>query len=81
MYIYLGDETLVNTRDIIAILDKESTAFSTDMDNFHHHQPETSFHQKKDSVKSVIVTSERIYYSPLATGTLKKRTKIAAQEF
>ncbi|MBB6445406.1 extracellular matrix regulator RemB [Bacillus benzoevorans] len=82
MYIYLGDETLVDTKDIIAIIDKESIQSSTNMDKFHHHQAEASFHQKQESIKSIIVTTERIYYSPLATSTLKKRTqKLSVQEF
>jgi hypothetical protein len=82
LYIYLGDETLVNAKDIIAIIDKESIASSTNMSKFHDHQAEASFHQKQESIKSIIVTTDTIYYSPLATSTLKKRTqKLSVQEF
>lgn len=75
MYLYLGDDILVKTQDIIAIIDKESTESSTIMENFHHHQTETSFHERQEFAKSIIVTTERIYYSPLVTSTLKKRTQ------
>jgi len=83
LYIYLGDETLVNTKDIVAIIDKVSFQSSSEnMETFHHHQAKAAFHQKQESIKSIIVTTERIYYSPLASSTLKKRTqKLSVQEF
>ncbi len=75
MYLYLGDDILVKTRDIIAIIDKKSIKSSTIMENFHHHRTDTSFYERQELAKSIIVTTEQIYYSPLATSTLKKRTQ------
>ena len=43
MYLYIGDDILVKTRDIIAIIDKESTESSTIMEKFHNNRKKPHF--------------------------------------
>ena len=76
MYIHLGDKTLIKTTDVVAIIDKESCTSSTNMDEFFRQFKESPASLKKKSFKSIIVTNDHIYFSPLASGTLKKRTKM-----
>ncbi|MCM3664439.1 DUF370 domain-containing protein [Mesobacillus subterraneus] len=82
MYLHVGEEVLVRTRDIIAILDVDSTSTSPFMEEFIAHQEQQVVHLAKGTVKSIVVTGNHIYYSPLASGTLKKRSqKLSVQEF
>ncbi|WP_394237935.1 extracellular matrix regulator RemB [Niallia oryzisoli] len=75
MYIHFGEETVIKTEDIIAIIDKKSFTSSTNMDEFLQQYNNQSEHIAKGSYKSVIVTAEQIYFSPLASSTLKRRSQ------
>lgn len=80
MYIHLGQETVVNEKDIIGIFDLESTTISKKTRDFLEKA------EKKKQVttvsyelpKSFIVCDEnktqRIYISQISSGTLLKRT-------
>lgn len=82
MYLHVGEEVLVRTKDIIAILDIDSTSTSPFMEEFIARQEQQVVHLAKGTVKSIVVTGNHIYYSPLASGTLKKRSqKLSVQEF
>ncbi|RSD22279.1 extracellular matrix regulator RemB [Mesobacillus subterraneus] len=82
MYLHVGEEVLVRTKDIIAILDIESSSASPFMEEFITRQDKEIIHLAKGTVKSIVVTGNHIYYSPLASGTLKKRSqKLSVQEF
>ncbi|WP_102264759.1 extracellular matrix regulator RemB [Mesobacillus jeotgali] len=82
MYLHVGEEVLVRTKDIIAILDIESASSSPFMEEFITRQDQQIVHLAKGTVKSIVVTGNHIYYSPLASGTLKKRSqKLSVPEF
>jgi extracellular matrix regulatory protein B len=82
MYLHVGEEVLVRTRDIIAILEIDSANSSPYMEEFMTRQNQQVVHLAKGAVKSIVVTGNHIYYSPLASGTLKKRSqKLSVQEF
>ncbi|EIJ80141.1 regulator of the extracellular matrix, regulation of biofilm formation [Bacillus methanolicus PB1] len=82
MYLHIGEDILVRTKDIIAILDKESVKSSPFVQEFIEEQIERVIDLSKGSFKSVVITYENIYYSPLASGTLKKKSKVLSiQEY
>lgn len=82
MYLHIGEDTLVRTSEIIAILDKESTGFSEVLEEFLTRQNLDVVHLSKKQYKSIVITTDQVYYSPLAAGTLKKRSqKLSVQEF
>jgi extracellular matrix regulatory protein B len=82
MYLHIGEDTLVRTSEIIAILDKESASYSTILEEFLSYREQETVNLSKKEYKSIVVTTDQIYYSPLAAGTLKKRThKLTVQEF
>jgi hypothetical protein len=75
MYIHLGGEKIIRTSQVVAIFDitiEQSSKLSRQF---------MSQAQKNRSVetigeeepKSIVVTQERVYYSPISTSTLKKR--------
>lgn len=82
MYIHIGEDHNIRAKDIIAILDKESAHSSEMMKEFFNHHQGKIVNLAKKTFKSVVVTSDNIYLSPIASGTLKKRSgQLNIQEF
>ncbi|WP_110928034.1 extracellular matrix regulator RemB [Bacillus massiliglaciei] len=75
MYLHIGDDILVNTKEIIAILDKKLLLSSPIMDEYLQKKGDFISSLTKKSVKSIVVTEKQIYYSPFATATLNKRSQ------
>ena len=79
MYVHLGEDTAVDTRDIVAIIDLDNSATSKSTRNF------LAAEQKKGSVinvteelpKSAVICDvkgdKKVYISQLASATLHKR--------
>lgn len=74
MYLHIGEDILVKTNDIIAILDKKMLQSSPIIDEFLEKKVDEISHLTKNSVKSIVVTDKQVYYSPLASVTLKRRS-------
>jgi extracellular matrix regulatory protein B len=74
MYIHIGEDVLVRTKDIIVILDKNSVNSSSNIQEFLQHNKLNTENLSKSSFKSIVVTSDKIFLSPLASTTLKKRS-------
>jgi len=75
MYLHVGEDVSIRTKDIIAIIDKESMNSSPFMDIFIQNQQEQVFNLAKGPYKSVVITLDKIYFSPFSSGTLKKRSQ------
>ncbi|CAH0344882.1 MULTISPECIES: extracellular matrix regulator RemB [unclassified Bacillus (in: firmicutes)] len=74
MYLHIGEDILVKTNEVIAILDKQLLQSSPLILEFLKEKEEVTLNLSKGSIKSIVVTDEHIYYSPLSSGTLKKRS-------
>jgi regulator of extracellular matrix RemA (YlzA/DUF370 family) len=74
MYIHIGEDTNVRAKDVISILDKESAINSPLVEEFIDHHKGKVINLSKNPFKSVIITYNNIYLSPIASGTLKKRS-------
>jgi len=74
MYIHIGEDLNIRAEDIISILDKESANHSTLIEEFLNRQSERVINLSKNPYKSVIITNDKVYLSPIASGTLKKRS-------
>ena len=82
MFVHIGEETLIRAGDIIAIIDRESAAASSVLAEFLSRREEEIINLSKSQYKSIVITDKQIFYSPLAAGTLKKRSrKLTVQEF
>ncbi len=75
MYLHIGDDILVHTDEIVAILDKKLLESSPILAEFLQQKAEVTLHLAKKSIKSIVVTTKHVYYSPLASVTLKKRSQ------
>jgi hypothetical protein len=74
MYIHIGEDINIRARDIISILDKESANNSPLVEEFISHRKEKVINLSKNPFKSVIITYDNVYLSPISSGTLKKRS-------
>jgi extracellular matrix regulatory protein B len=75
MFLHVGEDITIRTKDIIAIIDKESIKSSPFMDQFIHHRYEQVMNLAKGKYKSVVITLDKVYFSPFSSGTLKKRSQ------
>jgi hypothetical protein len=75
MYLHIGEDVLVNTGDIVTILDKKLLESSPILAEFLQKKADITLHLAKNSIKSVVVTTKHIYYSPLSSVTLTKRSR------
>lgn len=77
MFIYIGNELVVESNRVIAILDYELTESSRRLNEVidKHVQLEKVYGSETDA-KAIIITMDAIYYSPFSTITLKNRDEI-----
>lgn len=74
MYIHIGGDLDIPGKDIIAILDWESVRSVESVEEFLQQNSKDVLNLSKKSIKSIVITVDKIYLSPLASGTLKKRS-------
>ncbi|TFJ92299.1 extracellular matrix regulator RemB [Lentibacillus salicampi] len=77
MFIHIGDDNVIQSKDVISIIDHSVVTSSGIMEKM----VEKATQQHKtfgptDEIKSVVVTRENIYYSSLSVSTLKKRASM-----
>jgi extracellular matrix regulatory protein B len=75
MYIHVGEDVMVKTDEIVAIIDKDTVQFSEEMQLFLKKKEKQTSNLAKGTYKSLVVTVDQLYLSPLASATLKKRSK------
>ena len=79
MFIHIGDDHLIRSRDIITIVEIDVITSSTAMEEMLTIYKENNrLIGSKEDAKSVIITDQKIYYSQLAVLTLKKRSSIVS---
>ncbi|WP_223702796.1 extracellular matrix regulator RemB [Sutcliffiella deserti] len=79
MYLHIGEEIMVRAANIIAILDRRLLK-SDWQSNLPPSAANSIKNISKHDVKSIVITDEIIYLSPLASTTLKKRMDIPVEE-
>lgn len=77
MYLHLGENTVVNSKEIIGIFDMDTSTVNKATRDY------LNLAQKKNKIvyvnyelpKSFVLTNDRVFISPLNTSTLLKRAK------
>ena len=75
MYIHLGGEKIIRTAQLVAIFDisiEQSSKLSRQFVAQAQKKREVETIGEEEP-KSIVVTKDRVYYSPISTATLKKR--------
>ncbi|MGX4667625.1 extracellular matrix regulator RemB [Cerasibacillus sp. JNUCC 74] len=77
MFIHIGNNNVIHSCDVIAIIDYHLISSSTIMEELI---TESSKQQKivgpLEAAKSIMITKDLIYYSSLSVSTLKKRASM-----
>jgi hypothetical protein len=78
MYIHLGGDKVIRSRELIAIFDisNDKPSQLPRMLLTHDNQEKKVERIGEEDAKSLVVTESRLYYSPISSATLKKRSKI-----
>ncbi len=81
MYIHLGEEIVIRSKDIVAIIDRHLLQSSTIINEFVSGQQKQSrvVEVTEGDIKSIVVTKDNIYLSPLSSATLKRRTEATGE--
>lgn len=77
MFLHLGGDVLVNAEKIIAILDLETAMNNSTSESFLKNMREkqsVQFISEEGKEKSMVITTEGSYFSPISSTTLLKRS-------
>ncbi|MCH1626793.1 extracellular matrix regulator RemB [Fredinandcohnia quinoae] len=75
MFIHLGENIIVRSTDVITILDRQLLKSSSIVNEFLEAQKDKIVELANENTKSVIVTVDHVYFSPLSSSTLKRRAQ------
>lgn len=74
MFLHIGQEKVIPMKDIVAILDVKCESYSIYTQEFLATAAEEGFVQTLiEKPKSFVVTTDRVYLSPISAATLNKR--------
>lgn len=75
MYIHLGGEKVISSKELIAIFDISNERPADEPKMFLTHDSQEKMVEKigEEDAKSLVITENKLYYSPISTATLKKR--------
>lgn len=77
MFLHLGADVIVPKKDVIAIIDIKNHHKSRITDEFLQVADEEGFIRhvtEQGKAKSFVLTTKHVYYSPISSSTLKKRS-------
>lgn len=80
MFIHIGNATVIQSKDVITIIDRNVISSSLIMEEMIKNAEEADKvdGDTSEESKSVVITSDRIYFSSLSVSTLKKRTSMVS---
>lgn len=77
MFIHIGNDHVIRSRDIVTIINYDMVESSTVTDKIMDQMGKLdTIKGNKEDAKSIIVTVDQIYYCSLSVTTLKKRSSI-----
>lgn len=78
MFIHIGDDQVIRSEEVVAIIDKQlvSSSLINEEMLFNQRKNKQVEEASNDPSKSLVITQDRIYHSPLSVFTLKKRASM-----
>jgi hypothetical protein len=75
LYIHLGGEKIVRASEVVAIFDISIEQYSKLSKQFTDHVRQSKRAETigDEEPKSIVVTADKVYYSPISSMTLKRR--------
>ncbi|KGX93669.1 hypothetical protein N781_00165 [Pontibacillus halophilus JSM 076056 = DSM 19796] len=80
MFIHIGEDHVIESKDVIAIVDSDLMDSSQIVEEMITNQTrnERVFDSPQADTKSIVITKQFIYFSPLSVYTLKKRANMTS---
>lgn len=75
MFIHIGGDTVVSTKEVISILDHQTVKSSKTNKEFLQDKRKTVVDHSVEETKSYVITQDAIYCSPISSLTLKRRAQ------
>ncbi|GAA0502185.1 hypothetical protein GCM10008986_32220 [Salinibacillus aidingensis] len=78
VFIHIGEEHVIQSEDVVAIIDRDLVKSSTIIDEMIQNQKRRNIviDTSHDQAKSIVITTEFIYFSTLSVATLRKRSSL-----
>lgn len=78
MFIHIGDDHVIQSKDVIAIIDYSLVTSSTINEEMLQElrREKEIIATEEDLTKAIVITTNKVYYSPLSVLTLKKRERV-----
>lgn len=78
MFIHIGDDHVIQSKDVVSIIDNSLIASSSIIEEmiFNQRKNKKVIESKDHQAKSIVITDDYIYFSPLSVFTLKKRANM-----
>lgn len=79
MFIHIGDTHVIQSKNIISIIEQNVISSSSTMEEMIDNlQKESKVHGPLKNAKSVVITNDHVYFSSLSVPTLKKRAHMTS---
>ncbi len=77
MFLHLGEDIVLQTKEIVAIIDSNVVEESEIVKEFIdvNDRKNNIVHISDGTVKSIVITKKKVYFSPLTAVTLKRRSQ------
>ncbi|MFQ3546312.1 DUF370 domain-containing protein [Halobacillus rhizosphaerae] len=78
MFIHIGDDHVIQSKDVVAIIDQSLMSSSSIIEEmiFNQRKNKRVVETEENNAKAIVVTNDIIYFSPLSVFTLKKRANM-----
>lgn len=78
MFIHIGEDHVIESEDVISIIDYELLSSSSIIEEmiFNQRKNQRVFESPNYEAKAIVITKDYIYFSPLSVLTLKKRANM-----
>ena len=71
MFLHIGNDVMISKREIIGIFDAKNFKQTENLSVTIMSLP------KGQKIKSAVLTTDKIYFSPITSGTLQKRSELS----
>ncbi|MBM7552209.1 extracellular matrix regulator RemB [Thalassobacillus pellis] len=80
MFIHIGDDQVIRSKDVVAIIDHNLISSSSIIEEmiFNQRKNKNVIENQAQDAKAIVITQDEIFFSPLSVMTLKKRANMMA---
>ncbi len=79
LFIHIGEDHVIQSKDVVAIIDRELLTSSSINDEMlmNLRKEKKVVETDYEIAKSIVITTDYVYFSSLSVNTLKKRSQLA----